>query len=82
MRPAGEVVRVEVAEHELGIGHRRHRAAAPVADRAGNAPALSGRRSWCALRLHAHQAAAAGADRLQVDLRQEVLVLVGVEMKE
>ena len=77
--PAGEIVRVEVAEHELRVGHGRHRAAAAVAHRSrerARAVGADGHRAR--LRLHAHQAAAAGADRLQVDFRQEIFVLVGV----
>jgi hypothetical protein len=78
-RAAGEVVRVEVAEHELRVGHGRNRAAAAIADRPGKrACALRPDRHRPRLGTHLHQASAARADRLDVHLRQEVLVLVSV----
>ena len=77
--PAREVVGVEVAEDQLGIGDGRHAAAAAVAHRPGeSAGAVGADGHGARLGLDAHQAAAARADRLQVDFRQEVLVLVGV----
>ena len=76
---AREIVRIEIAEHELRVGHRGHAAAAPITDRTGKrAGTVRADGHGARFRLHANEAAATGADRLQVDLGEEVLVLIGV----
>ena len=66
--PAGEVVGIEVAEHDGGVGHRRFGAAAAVAGgpRAPSQPTAGPTRS-AAARVEPGDAAAAGADRVHVD---------------
>src|SRR5262249_14359102 len=72
-----EVPGIEIAQREIGVGHRRLRAATPVAGGAGLGPARAGPDTARA----AHVAdpddrATAAADRADVDARHEVLVLV------
>ena len=57
-------------EQEVRVGHRRPRAAAPVARRPGSAPALSGPDPQGAARVAPGDRAAARADGVQVDRRQ------------
>ena len=74
---AEEVARVQEPEHEVGVGHGRHRAAAPVTDRPGlGARALRPDAQRAGLRVDPGEAAAAGADGLDVDHPQEEVVLL------
>ena len=65
----GEARRVDAAEHEVGVGHRRQRAAAAVAGRAGLGAAGIGADGDAAHRVHAPDRAAAGADLDELDHR-------------
>ena len=74
---AEEVLGVEQAEHEVGVRDGRHRAAAAVADGAGIGPrALRPDAERARLRVDPGEAAAARADRLDVDHAQEQVVLL------
>ena len=68
---AEEVVRVEPAEHEVGVGYRRRAAAAAVAGRAGLRARALGPHLEGAARVGARDAAAAGADGRDVDHRHQ-----------
>ena len=59
--------RVEVAEHQVGVGHRRLGAAAAVAGRPGHGPRRPGADPQRAAGVDPRDAAAAGADLGQVD---------------
>ena len=77
MPPAEEVVGVQQPEHEVGVGDRRPGAAAAVTDGPGvGARALGPDAQGAGLRVDPRQAAAAGADRLDVDHAQEEVVLL------
>ena len=65
----GEARRVEVAEHEVGVGDRRLGAAAPVARRAGFRAGRPGPDAQRAVGVEPRDAAAAGADLGEVDDR-------------
>src|SRR6185503_4850134 len=77
-QPAAEkVVRIQVAERHGGVGDGRLGAAAPVADGAGHSTGRERPDAQAAARLvDPDDAAAAAADRADVDARHEVLVLV------
>ena len=76
-RPPGEVLAVQVAEHQVGVGDRGYLATPAVADgpRVG-AGALRAHPEAPRHLVDPHPRAAPASDRLDVDLGQVVLVLV------
>ena len=76
IRPPRKLSGFEQAEHEVGVGDGRHGAAAAVTGRSGvGAGALGPDAERAGLRVDPGEAAAAGADRLDVDDAQEEVVL-------
>ena len=74
--PAEEIVRVDRAEHDVGVGHRRRGASLAVADRSRvRARRLRTDAQGSGGLVDAREGAATGADRLNVDPGQEVFVL-------
>ena len=67
---AQEVIRVQVPQHETGVGHRRPVAAALITGRAGIGPRADGPDVQHAARVHPGDAAAAGADATHVHGRK------------
>jgi hypothetical protein len=68
-RAAGEIVGIELAEHEIGIGDRRPLAAAAIAGRAGLGPGAFRAGLDAAHRVDPGDRAAAGADLDHLDDR-------------
>src|ERR1700751_4096902 len=71
-----EIVRIDVAEHDVGVGHCRYLASLAVANRARDRACAFRSDPHGARRLiEPHHATAAGADRLEVDAGDEIFVL-------
>ena len=75
--PTGEIVRIEIPEHDVGIGRGRGRTATPVADRPRiGASALGADSEGLGGLVDPYLATAAGPHGLHVNLGQEIFVLV------